>query len=110
MLNIINSTAQRWFVGEVFCYLVHKRSNQERFLAVLDVMKDHTVKEHGVPHVEDHDRQRIAIIDVANILKCVALVRYSSNSSKYKVAWPYIRYNDPVGRRRPGSYADLGIN
>lgn len=111
MLIFINSTQQRWFVGEVYCYLIHKQNDQERVLAVLNVMKDHALKEYGVPHVvEDHDRSRIAIADVGDILKCVALIRYSNNASKCKVVWPYIRYDDPVGRRRPGAYADLRIN
>ncbi|GAB2954845.1 hypothetical protein [Nesterenkonia halophila] len=93
------------------CYLVHRQDDQERFFAVMDVMKEHSIDNYGVPHVtRDNKRQFIAVASVYDILGCVGLVRYSDNTNNYKVIMPYARYAEKIGNRHNGTYADLRVD
>lgn len=97
-----------WFVGEVYAYFEHTYENETRFLAVVNVMKNHKLDEFNIPMVEkDTERKHFAVLDVADILECVGLLQYSTTKNKFKIIWPYMRYDDKVGGRHNGMLSDL---
>ncbi|EIE90060.1 hypothetical protein RO3G_14771 [Rhizopus delemar RA 99-880] len=97
-----------WFVGEVYTYFQHTYGDQVRFLAAVDVMKNHKLDQFNIPMVEkDVERKHFAVLDVADILECVGLLQYSATKNKFKVIWPYMRYDDKVGGRHDGMLSDL---
>lgn len=99
---------QCWFVGEVYAYFEHTYKNERRFLAVINVMKDHRFGNYHIPQVtEDRLRKHFTVINVENILECVGLFQVYDNCYRYNVAWPYMDYGDKVGGRRPGQLSDL---
>lgn len=40
-------------------------------------------------------------------LECVELFLYSATKNKFKVVWPYMRYDDKVGDKHDGMHSDL---
>ena len=71
-------------------------------------MKNHKLDQFNVAVVEkDTDRKHFAVVDVADILECVGLLQYSATKNKFKVIWPYMRYDDKVGGRLDGMLSDL---
>ncbi|KAG1494880.1 hypothetical protein G6F46_007892 [Rhizopus delemar] len=97
-----------WFIGEVYTYFQHTYDDQVRFLAAVDVMKNHKLDQFNIPMVEkDVERKHFAVLDVADILECVGLLQYSATKNKFKVILPYMRYDDKVGGRHNGMLSDL---
>ncbi|EIE92392.1 hypothetical protein RO3G_17263 [Rhizopus delemar RA 99-880] len=97
-----------WFVGEVYTYFQHTYDDQVRFLAVVDVMKNHKLDQFNIPMAEkDVEHKHFAVLDVADILECVGLLQYSATKNKFKVICPYMRYDDKVGGRHDGMLSDL---
>jgi len=71
-------------------------------------MKNHKLDEFNIPMVEkDTERKHFAVLDVADILECVGLLQYSTTKNKFKVIWPYMRYDDKVGGGHNGMLSDL---
>ena len=40
-------------------------------------------------------------------LECVELFLYSATKNKFKIVWPYMRYDDKVGDKHDGMHSDL---
>ena len=76
-------------------------------MAVVDPMATQPLGSTGVPEVTrrapEERRPKTAIISIHDILTVVGLVRYNlQNRNKFKVIWPYNRYDKKVGKNRGG--------
>lgn len=97
-----------WFVGEVFTYFEHVYNNERRFLAIVNVMKEHRFGEYYIPQVvEDPSRYHFAVLNIADIIHCVGLMQYSDSPYKFNVVWSYMDYEDKIGNRKPGGLSEL---
>ncbi|RCH95270.1 hypothetical protein CU098_011302, partial [Rhizopus stolonifer] len=80
-------SSARCFVGEVYFYFEHTYCNERRFLAVVNVMKDHKFGEYLIPHVtKDPHRKHFAVMDATDVLHCVALFQYSNNQYNFRAS------------------------
>ena len=97
-----------WFVGEVYMYFSHEQRGNKLFLAVVKVLQNNDLGRHGIPHVtKAQENNQFAVINVADIIRCVGLFRYSDEDTDYKVSWPYARYDDRMDGRISGLFSYL---
>ncbi|KAG1435813.1 hypothetical protein G6F56_013824 [Rhizopus delemar] len=98
----------RWFVGEVYMYFSHEQRGNKLFFAVVKVLLNNDLGRHGIPHVtKAQENNQFAVINVADIIRCVGLFRYPDKDTDYKVSWPYARYDDRMDGRVPELFSYL---
>ncbi|KAG1443058.1 hypothetical protein G6F56_010812 [Rhizopus delemar] len=97
-----------WFVGEVMMFFSHKQHGITRFFAAVNVMEHHHLGRHGIPEVKKNaDVKHFAVINVDDIMRGVALIRYSDDETKFKVSWRYARYNERMCGKTAGHFRNL---
>ena len=83
-------------MGEVFTYFEHVYNNERRFLAIVNVMKEHRFGEYYIPQVvEDPSRYHFAVLNIANIIQCL----YNTQSLLFRQGYDIIIPNGIQGTR-----------
>ena len=100
-----------WCVGTIYCYITHVYNGEKHFLAVVDPMVHQALDTHNVPVVirrgDDESRTRTAVIGIDDITTVVGLVKFSSTENKFKVVWPYMKYQERIGGKNVGAMSLL---
>lgn len=99
-------------MGTVHCYITHYYNNEKHYLAVVDPMLSQTLEASGVPVVTrrapEERRPKTAVISIHDIVTVVGLVRYLFiPPNKFKVVWPYNRYDEKLDGKRAGRLSQL---
>ena len=82
------------------------------YLAVVDPMASQPLGDTGVPEVTrkapGERRPKAAVVSIYDIVTVVGLVRYKLEyKDKFKVIWPYNRYDKKVDGKRRGGISHL---